>query len=158
MARFRERYGAGAAHLALNVVMLAVTAYALVRVFDELPNPLRFFVWLGGAIVVHDLLLLPLYVLLGLLVIRATRATDPSNRLRVAALNHLRVPLFFSGLTLLVWLPLVLGKGERSFMSVSGLSNDVYLERWLLLSAALFLGSAIVFSLRFRRLRRASSV
>ncbi len=153
MQRFRNAYGAGPLHLVVAILSVALVAYALMRVFGELSNPLRFFIWFGGAIVIHDLLLFPLYALVGLLIVRATRTTDPSDRLRVAALNHLRVPLLLSGLALLVWLPLVLGKGERSYMAASGLSNDVYLGRWLILSAALFLVSAIAFALRFRRLR-----
>ncbi len=151
--RFRMAYGAGPAHLVVTLVSLVLVAYSLARVFAVLPDPLRFFVWLGGGIVAHDLLLLPLYALLSILLVHATRSTDQSDRVRLAILNHLRVPLFFSGLALLVWLPLVLGRGERSFMSNSGLSNDVYLERWLLLSAALFLGSAIVLAIRLRWLR-----
>jgi hypothetical protein len=150
---FRRRYGAGPLHLVVAIVSFALAGYALSRVFGEVSSPLRFFIWFGGAIVAHDLLLFPLYALLGLLVVRATRATDPSDRLRVAALNHLRVPLLLSGLSLLVWFPLVLGRAEPTYMAASGLSNDVYLGRWLLLSGALFLGSAIVFALRFRGLR-----
>ncbi len=153
MVRLRRSYGAGPVHLAVTVLSLAVVAYSLYRVFGELSDPLRFLIWFGGAIVAHDLLLVPLYAVLGALVVRVTRSADPSNRMRVAALNHVRVPLFLSGLSLLVWLPLVLGKGERSYMSASGLSNDVYFERWLVLSAALFLGSALLFALRLRRLR-----
>ncbi len=53
-----------------------------------------------------------------------------------------------------MWFPLVAGKGERSFMRVSGLSKDVYFERWLLITAVLFAGSALLFALRLRRLAR----
>jgi hypothetical protein len=76
------------------------------------------------------------------------------SRVRIAALNHLRAPALLSGLLLLVWFPLVADKGERSFMRVSGLSKDVYFERWLLITAVLFAGSALLFVLRLRRLAR----
>jgi hypothetical protein len=48
----------------------------------------------------------------------------------------------------------VLGTDDATFTRATGLSNDVYLERWLLLSAALFAGSALLFALRVRRLGR----
>jgi hypothetical protein len=53
-----------------------------------------------------------------------------------------------SGLLLLIWYPLVAAKGERSFMRVSGLSKDVYFERWLAITAVLFGVSALLFALR----------
>ena len=39
-------------------------------------------------------------------------------------------------------------------MRASGLSADGYLDRWLLLSAALLLASAFAFALRLRGLRQ----
>jgi hypothetical protein len=48
----------------------------------------------------------------------------------------------------------VADKGERSFVRVSGLSKDVYFDRWLLITAVLFAGSALLFVLRLRRLAR----
>jgi hypothetical protein len=156
MAGFRERYGAGPLHLAAVVASFVVAAYALSRALELTANPDRIVLWLGGSIVAHDLVLFPLYALLGVLAAGAILSGGGGrSRLRIAALNHLRFPALVSGLLLLVWFPLVAGKGERSFMRVSGLSKDVYLERWLLLTAALFVGSALIFAMRARRLRRA---
>jgi hypothetical protein len=39
-------------------------------------------------------------------------------------------------------------------MRVSGLSKDVYFGRWLTVTAVLFAGSALLFAIRLRRLRR----
>jgi hypothetical protein len=39
-------------------------------------------------------------------------------------------------------------------MRTTGLSKDVYFDRWLLLTAALFRGSAVLFAARVPRLRR----
>jgi hypothetical protein len=154
VTRFREHYGSGPLHLVALLASLAVCAYGLSRVFHELPEPANFAVWFGGAIVAHDLVLYPLYSLLGLVAYGALARPAPDDRLRLAALNHLRVPALISGLLLLVWLPLVAGLGEDSFMRASGLRNDVYLERWLVLCAALFLGSALLFAMRVRWLAR----
>jgi uncharacterized membrane protein len=155
--RFRERYGAGPLHLLAVLVSFAVAAYALERALELTSNPDRIVIWLGGSIVAHDLVLLPLYAALGALLAAALLAGGRGSRVRIAALNHLRAPALASGLLLLVWYPLVAGPAERGFTRVTGLSKDVYLERWLLLSAALFAASAAIFLLRLPRLRRAAA-
>jgi hypothetical protein len=150
--RFREHYGAGPVHLLALLASLAICAYGLSRVLDQLPKPANFAIWFGGAIVAHDLVLYPLYSLLGLVAYGVLARPTPRDRLRVAALNHLRLPALMSALLLLVWLPLVAGLGETTFARASGLRSDVYLQRWLLISAALFAGSALLFALRVRLL------
>jgi uncharacterized membrane protein len=155
-SRFRERYGAGPLHLLAVVLTFAVAAYALERALELTSNPDRIVLWLGGSIVGHDLLLFPLYALLGVIAAGVLLPADRRDRVRIAALNHLRLPALLSGLLLLVWYPLVAGPADRTFMRLTGLSKDVYLERWLLLSAALFAASAAVFALRLPGLRRES--
>jgi len=73
---------------------------------------------------------------------------------RIAALNHLRVPVLLAGLALLVFFPLILRTGESSFTAANGLTPDVYLGRWLALTAVLLIGSLLVFCIRLPRLRR----
>ncbi|MGI8944845.1 MAG: hypothetical protein ACR2GL_01215 [Thermoleophilaceae bacterium] len=155
MKRFRYEYGASPLHLLVALLSLALAAWALSHALDATSRPGNVLVWLAGAVLLHDLLLIPLYSLLGLLAGGALRVgrEGPSRRLRVAALNHLRVPALLSGLALLLWFPLILGIKEEGFMRTTALSTDVYLERWLLLSVVLFGGSAILFALRARRLR-----
>ena len=157
MARFRSLYGAGPLHLTAALVSFVIAAYALSRALSNTGNPDRILLWLGGSIVAHDLILFPLYALLGALAAGLLLRRGTGSRLRIAALNHLRFPVLMSGLLLLVWYPLVAGPAERGFMRTTGLSKDVYLGRWLLLTAALFVGSALIFALRFRRLREGSS-
>jgi hypothetical protein len=154
-SRFREAYGAGPLHLVAILATFAVAGYALDRALGLTSNPDRILIWLGGSIVAHDLILFPLYALIGFLAAGAL-LRDRRDRLGVAALNHLRVPALLSGLLLLVWYPLVAGPADRTFMRLTGLSKDVYLERWVLLSAALFAASAAVFALRLPGLRRAA--
>ena len=142
MRRFRATYGAGPLHLLAVLATFGVAAYALSRSFDMLDDPARMLVWLGGGIVAHDLVLLPMYSLLGLLAAAALlRPGERPTRL-------------LSGLLALVWFPLIAGKGAASFMRASGLSNDVYFERWLLASAAMFTASGLVLALRTRGLAR----
>jgi uncharacterized membrane protein len=154
LARFREHYGAGPLHLLTLLASFALAAYALERSLELTSNPDRIVIWLGGSIVAHDLILFPLYALLGVLVAGVLLPGGRRSRLRIAALNHMRVPALLSALSLLVWFPLVAGPADRTFSRATGLSKDVYLERWLLLSAALFGASAVVFALRAPRLRR----
>jgi hypothetical protein len=154
MRWFRRHYGAGPIHLLAVLVSFAIAAYALSRALDLTRNPDRIVLWLGGSIVAHDLILFPFYALVGAIAAGVLVPRTNHSRLRIAALNHLRVPALLSGLLLLVWFPLVAGKGERSFMRVSGLSKDVYFGRWLTITAVLFAGSALLFALRLRRLSR----
>jgi hypothetical protein len=144
-------YGAGPLHALVGLAAFALAGWALAQALDVLATPANFLVWLGGAVIAHDLVLFPLYSLLDR---AASAAAAPERgRLRLAALNHVRVPALLSGLVFLVWFPLILGLDPALFERASGTSNDVYLERWLLLTAVLFAGSALVLGLRARRLR-----
>ena len=154
MRRLRAAYGASPIHLLAMLATFAIAAYALSRALDNTGNPDRILLWLGGSIVAHDLILFPLYALLGTLAAGVLVPDARRSRVRLAVLNHLRFPALASGLLLLVWFPLVGDKADRTFMRATGLSNDVYFERWLLLSAALFAASAAVFAARLPHLRR----
>jgi len=156
MSRFRYEYGHGPVHLLAALACFAISAWALAQAFDVLASPGNFVLWFVGAIVAHDFLLLPVYSALGKLAAGALGAAREPTRMRIAALNHLRVPALLSGLALLVWFPLVAGAGSDTFTGASGLSNEIYLERWLLLSAVLFLGSALLLAVRARGLREAA--
>jgi hypothetical protein len=156
-SRFRDRYGAGPFHLVAILAGFGVAAYALERALELTSNPDRIVIWLGGSIVAHDLLLFPLYALAGAMLAAVLLSRRPRDRLRIAVLNHLRAPALLSGLLLLVWYPLVAGPADRGFTRLTGLSKDVYLDRWLLLTAALFAGSGVLFALRLPSLRSASA-
>ena len=154
MTSFRREYGAGPIHLLAVATSIAIAAYALSRVFDLVTDPLRVVLWLAGSIVAHDLVLLPLYALLGAVAGGALVPDARRSRLRIAALNHLRAPALASGLLLLVWFPLIAAEAPRTYMRSTGVDVDVYLDRWLLATAVLFGGSALLFALRVRRLAR----
>lgn len=145
MEALRSHYGEGPLHLLAVIASFAVAAYAFLELFER-PAPLSFLVWFGGAIVAHDLIAFPLYSLFGIV---AGRALGP--RAGAAALNYVRVPALLSGFAFVVWFPFILGLSQEGYEAASGLSTDPYLGRWLLLTAALFTGSGLVYALNRRR-------
>ena len=149
-ARFRGAYGAGPLHLLAVVASLAIAGYALLEIADR-PAPLSFAIWFGGAIVAHDLVAFPLYSLLNLIAGKPLLAAGERG---LRALNHLRVPALLSAFAFVVWFPLILGLGGELYELKSGQTTDAYVGRWLLLTAALFTGSALIFALRLRLARR----
>lgn len=152
MARFPRWYGAGPLHLVVLVCSLAVTGYACVRLFAG--RPIAVAIWLVGAAIVHDLILLPLYSLADLSprsVLRHRTRVVPTP----AWINHLRVPAFLSGVLLLVWFPLIL-RLSGPYPGATGLTDAVYLGRWLAITAVLFGGSALLLALKLRRMRHAA--
>ena len=135
----RRRYGAGPGHLLGVGASLVVAGAAMVRFFDfSGPDTVRVLAWFAGAIVVHDLVLMPAYTLLDRL----------ASRSRGAGWVYVRVPALLSGLLGLVFLPEILRLGSSTFRTASGLDQDVYLERWLAWSAGVFLISGVVWLVR----------
>ena len=129
-----KRYGASPVHLLAHLAALALAAWALLQI-PGLGNWQRIVVWLVAAVVLHDLVLFPAYTVAGRLVGRSP---------------YVRVPLAVSALLLLVFFPVMCGKGEGAYTRVSGVEWDGYAERWLLVSALLFLGSGILYAVRSR--------
>jgi len=129
-----RRYGASPVHLLAHLAALALAAWALVQI-PGLGNWQRIVVWLVAAVVVHDLVLFPAYTAAGRLVGRSP---------------FVRVPLALSALLALVFFPVMCGKGEGAYTRVSGTEWDGYAERWLLVSALLFAGSAVLYAVRSR--------
>ena len=97
--------------------------------------------WLVGAVLLHDLVLWPSYTVLD----RLARRGRP-----VGWANYVRVPLGVSALLLLVFFPVMCGKGEAAYTRVSAATWEGYTGRWLLVSAALFAVSAGLYLARSR--------
>lgn len=83
---------------------------------------------------------------------RPPEAARGAARPRWAA--HLWVPACLSGLLLLAFFPLILRLQPGSYQDATGRSPSAYLVRWLALSAALFLASALLYAGRAVRRRR----
>ena len=153
-ARFRRAYGGSPLELLALLGCFALTGYAALQV-SRGPLPVRTAVWFVGAILLHDLVLFPLYALadrsLLALFHRGSRDGVASN-----AVNYVRLPAMLSGLLLLVFSPVILSRSEEAYRAASGLDQSPYLGRWLAISAALFLGSAVLYATRSGSRRRAT--
>lgn len=146
---FRHIYGAGPAHGALMVAGTLAAAYVVSRILGA-KHAGWILIWFVGAIVVHDLVLLPLYSALDRLVTIRRRRSAPSAG-APSWVNHVRFPAVISGTLLLITFPLVLGLSERAYARASGLHTSVYLEHWLAVTGALFAVSAVVYGVRRAR-------
>lgn len=122
----------------------ALAAYAGVRLLDD--DWFGVALWWVGAALLHDLVLLPLYSVADRAVVQGLGAT---GRRRWAM--YVRVPAALSALLLLVWFPLISGMVDLRYRLAAGRSADGFLAHWLLITAVLFGGSALLLVLRLRR-------
>jgi hypothetical protein len=111
-----------------------------------------FLLWFAGAVIGHDLVLFWLYAAVRRGLEKVGTGDGRAGR-SPRVVNHLTVPAFVSGLLFLVWFPLILGLSAPAYESRVGLPLEpsLYIGRWLLVSAALFSGSALVYVARMRR-------
>lgn len=140
---------------------LALAAYTVTkRGFLALWNPDVWWqsvaVWFLGAVVLHDLVLYPVYALLDRFAVHTSRrglvATSP-----VPVVNHVRVPLLLAAMTFLVFYPGILERGALTYTAATGQTQEPFLRRWLLLTAAGFLLSAALYVVRLCRAMRPTS-
>jgi hypothetical protein len=149
LRRFARWYGAGPLHLLTMLACFALAGYAVVELLPN--NFIGIPIWLVGAVIGHDLILMPLYTLAdrsAMAVLRHRRAQLPA----VAWINYLRIPAGLSGLLLLIWFPLIL-RLPTGFPATTTLPLDPYLWHWLGVTGALFLLSAIALAVRLGRSR-----
>jgi hypothetical protein len=154
IAVFRRRYGAGPLHLLALVACFALTGYVITRILDG-HQALRILVWFVAAAVAHDLVLWPLYALADRTAVGLARR-HPERLPQVPWVNYLRVPVLISALTLAVSFPLVLRLSEPTYHAASGLTENPYLGRWLLVTGVAFAVSAVLYALRLGLARRKS--
>ncbi len=151
MTTIRARYGAHPAHLLALIAGAAVAVPALGPLLAERRTDVAG--WFLGSAIAHDLVLLPLYVGLDVLLVRAWRARPG----RVAWLNFVRVPLAISAVLFLVWSPLITRQAEQ-FSGATGRSTDPYLGRWLVVTGVLAGLSLLIWSVRRVLVARAARV
>ncbi|WP_037886117.1 hypothetical protein [Streptomyces viridochromogenes] len=135
--------------LLLLLSSFALAGYAGVRLLEG--DWFGVALWFVGAAILHDLVLLPLYGSADQALLRGCQAAG-----RRRWVSYVRVPAALSLLLLLVWFPLIASRVADRYALATGLSADGFLARWLLITAVLFGGSAVVFVLRLRQSRRAS--
>jgi hypothetical protein len=146
MMWLRRHYGAGPLHLLCLLSCLSFAGYVVTRILGG-PEGLRVLIWLAAAAAAHDLVLWPLYALADRTAAAAARR-HPDRLPKVPWINHLRVPVVFSAVTLAVSFPLVFGWSEQAYRAATGLTENPYLGRWLLLTGAAFGASAVLYALR----------
>jgi hypothetical protein len=151
LPHLRNPYGGRPSHLLAMLITLGLATYAWTRIFQH-PEPWKVVLWFIGAIVVHDFVLLPLYLALYAAAFRVLGAARGPGR--VMLLHHLVVPAVISCLLLLVWLPEILRLSSGNLRLLAHLSEQSYLGRWLAITGALFVGSAVLYLTRRRALAR----
>ena len=122
----------------------ALAGYAGVRLFGG--DWFGVVLWFVGAALLHDVVLVPLYAGADRALARGLSAIG-----RREWTVYVRVPAALSCLLLLVWFPLISGQRADHYRSATGLSGTGFLARWLVITAVLFAGSAVLFALRPRR-------
>lgn len=149
MRRFLRWYGAGPLNLLTMIGCLALAGYAAAVLLPQ--NPVGILAWLIGAVIGHDLILMPLYTLADRSAMAVVRHRQPPLP-AVRWINYLRVPAALSGMLLLIWFPLIFRLPAR-FTATTSLSLDPYLWHWLAVTGALFLLSAVTLAVRLRMTR-----
>jgi hypothetical protein len=153
MGWFRRSYGENPMHL---LALLGCFALVGAAVLALVPNPsaITILIWFVAAVIAHDLVLYPLYALAdrSLVLTRWARRRVSSRPVTVAATNHVRLPVLGAALVGLLWLPTISGHAAGVAYFATGLPPTVdFVARWLLLTAALFLASAVVYAARLGR-------
>ena len=150
---FRYLYGSSPLHLLTMVAGFAVLSYLIVTATPTLLltpagtwwKSMAF--WFAAAIVFHDLLLFPVYALAD----RVLRAgAGHRKEPRIPAVNFIRAPTLGSGLMLLIFFPGIVRQGAALYHDDTGLTQEPFLGRWLLLTAVMFSLSAVGYALKGR--------
>jgi hypothetical protein len=153
---FARYYGSHPLHLLTMAAGFALLGYVLATFKPTtLWNPSHWWqsiaVWFAAAVIGHDLLLFPLYALADrAMSSRLSRLPKrrPPRHLKVPARNHIRVPALAAGLMLLIFLPGIIEQGASTYQAATGQTQQPFLGRWLLLTAAMFATSAVIYAAR----------
>jgi hypothetical protein len=148
---FRDVYGSDPLHLLTMLAGFALLGYVIVTAG---PSTLwkpegtwwkSMVFWFAAAIIFHDLVLFPVYSLADrLLGFPVQRRREP----RIPVRNYLRVPALGSGLILLIFFPDIIRQGAPLYRADTGLTQQPFLGRWLMLTAVMFAVSAVIYAAR----------
>jgi hypothetical protein len=147
LRRVKAFYGAGPLHLLALVACLALAGYAALRTLANPQWPVMLG-WFAGAIIGHDLVAFPLYALADRSLTHVVSWHRRTAAPRVPAVNHVRVPALGAGLLFLLFFPGIIRQGGPTYEAATGHTQQPYLGRWLLLVAAMFAVSAVVYAAR----------
>jgi hypothetical protein len=152
----RRLYGAKPLHLLVLLGCFALVGYVVIvlgpgQLWNSNVWWKSILVWFIGAFVLHDLVLFPFYAVADRSLgagLRAVTGRLPTKHLMVSPVNYFRVPILGSGLLFLLFFPGIIRQGRGTYHAATGLTQQPFLERWLLITAALFGVSAIAYSIR----------
>lgn len=133
------RAGLGALGIGFGLWGLRLLLQAL-----SLDTLIRLPLWLGGAVLVDDFLLVPLALAAGWLLTNWSVGPDHHR-----TVTTVRTTLLYVGLTTLIAIPLLIRQGKGVNPTV--LSRD-YLRDWLLLEATIVIVGVLVAIIQRRRL------
>lgn len=150
IGRLRTAYGEGPLHLAGHLAFFALAAFVIVQLVDA-RSALTIALWIVGAALLHDLVLVPLYA-------AADRVLRALPRPRLPFVNHVRFVAVVSGALLIVWFPVLFGKVDSNIESRAGQTPEDYLVRWLAITAGLAVLSALAYAGRALHARRVGRV
>jgi hypothetical protein len=145
MRWFYRWYGASPLHLLTLIASFALAGYAAEKLLPR--NTEAILVWFAGAVIGHDLLLMPLYTIADRSVMAVFGHRRSPHPPTVSWVNYLRIPAVLSGLLLLIWFPLIF-RLPANFTILTGLSLNPYLGHWLAVTGVLFLLSALTLAVR----------
>ena len=146
MRWFSRLYGSNPLHLLVTIACFAIAGYAANKLAAG-GDVKGILIWLVGAVVGHDLILFPLYALADRSIMMVFRRRPPALP-AVPWINYLRVPVVFSAILLLIWFPLIFQLPTQFQADHTTLPTSVYMGRWLAVTGALFLLSALAFAVR----------
>ncbi|WP_063739995.1 hypothetical protein [Amycolatopsis jejuensis] len=154
VSRVTGFYGAHPLHLLALLGCFALAGYAALQTAADPQWPLML-VWFLAAVIGHDLVLFPIYALADRSLTTVLHAIRPARRTTppVPAVNYLRMPALAAGLLFLLFFPGIIEQGQDTYLAATGQTQQPYLARWLLLTAALFAISAIAYAVRLSRER-----
>jgi hypothetical protein len=153
MGWFRRFYGQNPMHLLALLGCFALVGAVVLELYPN-PSAVTMLIWFVGALIGHDLVLYPLYALAdrSLVLARWVRRRVSARAVSVAATNHVRLPVLGAALVGLIWLPTISGHAAGVAYFASDLPPTVdFVSRWLMVTAALFLLSAVVYAVRLGR-------
>jgi hypothetical protein len=134
MSVLKRLYGAHPLHLVVVLGCLALAGHAALGTRVD-PGWMLMAIWFAAALLAHDLVLFPAYAAADRVLVGA---------LGVRRINYVRIPLMGSALTFVLFLPGIIKQGADTYLAATGLTQDPYLARWLLLCAGMFAVSALV--------------
>lgn len=146
---FRRLYGAGPLHLlatafCVSLGLLVIASIGLPALWNPDHRLQSIAVWFIGAALIHDLVLFPLYALVDRGLVRALGGR----------VNYVRVPALGAALSLLLFFPGIFAQGSDTYEDATGLTQEPFAARWVILVLAMFVVSGIVYSTRALMERR----